>query len=287
MTVDADADHCNRARATLAKMNCALGLEATASIFLDIAFGKTQSALPCSHVASTILPHPAARPSARAFDVAQRLPGLAAIFAWLAKQGSGIRAGPYDRREARWFGCVVRRSGAAAAELGIEFAAEDIPIVVAAGTTSCRRRRRLPSSSARAIQTNGTGACIEDSGSAPAERGRAESGAAAARPDGKFSALQSLENSKNEKMISVSRVAGRCPSQCRATGKPQLRGPPFEPGISPLQGSRTTQRCRRSVRRGSPARDDAATAARPTARFPPGCARRRTAKATSRPRVRR
>jgi hypothetical protein len=66
-------------------------------------------------------------------QVAKALPGLAAIFARLAEQGPAIQAGAKIAERIARLAALFDVPGAAAAELGIELAAEDIPIVVAVG----------------------------------------------------------------------------------------------------------------------------------------------------------
>jgi hypothetical protein len=66
-------------------------------------------------------------------QVAKALPGLAAIFAWLAEQGPAIQAGAKIAERLASSAALFDVPGAAAAELGIELAAEDIPTVVAVG----------------------------------------------------------------------------------------------------------------------------------------------------------
>jgi hypothetical protein len=82
---------------------------------------------------------------------------------------------------------------------------------------------------------------------------------------GNFPPCKALKTHKTAKE-SRFRASRALPLAMASNGEAAINDPWFEP-----------------LGRGSPARDRATTAARQTARFPPGCARHRSAKATSRP----
>ena len=111
-----------------------ISIEASVTGTIGAVVGAIESALapaPAHGVAAAS--HPGASAALTGEQVAKALPGLAAIFAWLAEQGPAIQAGAKVAERLASLAALFDVPGAAAAELGIEIAAEDIPIVVAVG----------------------------------------------------------------------------------------------------------------------------------------------------------
>lgn len=111
-------------------------IEASVTGAIGAVVGAVESALapasPPAHVVAAA-PVPGASAGLTGDQVAKALPGLAAIFAWLAEQGPAIQAGAKIAERVASLAALFGVPGAAAAELGIELAAEDLPIVVAVG----------------------------------------------------------------------------------------------------------------------------------------------------------
>ena len=112
-----------------------ISIEASVTGTIGAVVGAIESALepspPADVVAVPTVPSTSA--ALTGDQVAKALPGLAAIFAWLAEQGPAIQAGAKIAERIARLAALFDVPGAAAAELGIELAAEDIPIVVAVG----------------------------------------------------------------------------------------------------------------------------------------------------------
>src|SRR5271156_1229176 len=112
-----------------------ISIEASVTGTIGAVVGAIESALepspPADVVAVPTVPSTSA--ALTGDQVAKALPGLAAIFAWLAEQGPAIQAGAKIAERIASLAALFDVPVAAAAELEIERAAEDTPIVVAGG----------------------------------------------------------------------------------------------------------------------------------------------------------